>query len=444
MESALLFLGFFYLCIMLHLQIEQYIEKEKLFGLKDKVLIALSGGADSVALLRILVYLGYSCEAAHCNFHLRGEEADRDESFVRNLCAKFNVPCHVIHFQTREYAATHKISIEMAARELRYNWFEKLRQELKADVVAVAHHKDDSVETMLLNLLRGTGINGLTGIRPKKNDIVRPLLCVSRENIISYLDGLQQEYVTDSSNLQDEYLRNKIRLNLLPLMETINPSIKSTLFSTASHLSDTATIYNKVIEEGKKRVLTPEGISIEKLLEETSPRALLYEILYPLGFNPAQIEDVYLSLERQSGKKFVSDSWMVVRDRTHLLLKELNSLNSESKANQMPEILEECFPYSPDFIIPHDKRIACFDADKILSPVTLRKWKAGDRFVPFGMKGKKNVSDYLTDAKFSLIQKEQVYVACSGEQIIWLIGERTDNRFRIDESTKNVLLLRLL
>lgn len=429
---------------MLHLQIEQYIEKEKLFGLKDKVLIALSGGADSVALLRILVYLGYSCQAAHCNFHLRGEEADRDEGFVRNLCAKFNIPCHVIHFQTKEYAAMHKISIEMAARELRYNWFETLRQELKADVVAVAHHKDDSVETMLLNLLRGTGINGLTGIRPKNNNIVRPLLCISREDIISYLDGLQQEYVTDSSNLQDEYVRNKIRLNLLPLMETINPSIKSTLFSTASHLSDTAIIYNKVIDEGKERVLTPEGISIEKLLQEASPRALLYEILYPLGFNSAQIEDIYLSLERQSGKKFVSDSWMVVRDRTHLLIKELHSLSAENETEKMPDISEECFPYSPDFIIPRDKRIACFDADKVLSPVTLRKWKAGDRFVPFGMKGKKNVSDYLTDAKYSLIEKEQVYVACSGEQIIWLVGERTDNRFRIDENTKNVLLLRLI
>ena len=427
---------------MFHLQIAQYIEKEKLFGLKDKVLIALSGGADSVALLRVMVYLGYSCEAAHCNFRLRGEESDRDESFVRNLCNNLNIPLHVIHFDTNEYAAQHQVSIEMAARELRYDWFEKLRKELKADVVAVAHHRDDSVETLLLNLIRGTGINGLTGIHPKNNHIVRPLLTVSREDILAYLKEMKQEYVTDSTNLQDEYTRNKIRLNLLPMMETINPSIKSSLFSTASHLLDASVIYNKVIEEGKKRVITNEGISIEKLLTEPSPRALLFEILYPLGFNSAQADDIFLSLDRQSGRKFFSPAWMVVRDRAYLLIKRLTSQAVE--AEEKPVIEEERFPYTPDFVIPRDKKTACFDADKLSYPLTIRKWQAGDRFVPFGMKGKKNVSDYLTDVKYSILQKESMYVLCSGEQIVWLVGERTDNRFRIDKDTKNVLLLRLI
>ena len=295
---------------MLHIQIAQYIEKEKLFGLKDKILIALSGGADSVALLRILAYLGYSCEAAHCNFQLRGEESVRDELFVRELCEKSGVPLHVIHFETNEYAASNKVSIEMAARELRYNWFEELRKELGADVIAVAHHRDDSVETLLLNLIRGTGINGLTGIHPKNNHIVRPLLAVSREDILAYLSYLNQDYVTDSTNLQDEYTRNKIRLNILPMMEAINPSVKSSLFSTASHLQDASVIYNKEIEEGRRRVLSDEGIFIEKLLAEPSPRALLFEILYSLGFNSAQVDDIYLSLERQSGRKFFSSSHM--------------------------------------------------------------------------------------------------------------------------------------
>ena len=427
---------------MLHIQIAQYIEKEKLFGLKDKALIALSGGADSVALLRVMVYLGYSCEAAHCNFRLRGEESDRDESFVRNLCDNLNIPLHVIHFDTNEYAVQHQVSIEMAARELRYDWFEKLRKELKADVVAVAHHRDDSVETLLLNLIRGTGINGLTGIHPKNNHIVRPLLTVSREDILAYLKEMKQEYVTDSTNLQDEYTRNKIRLNLLPMMETINSSIKSSLFSTASHLLDASVIYNKVIEEGKKRVITNEGIFIEKLLTEPSPRALLFEILYPLGFNSAQADDIFLSLDRQSGRKFFSPAWMVVRDRAYLLIKRLTSQAVE--AEEKPVIEEERFPYTPDFVIPRDKKTACFDADKLYYPLTLRKWQAGDRFVPFGMKGKKNVSDYLTDVKYSILQKESMYVLCSGEQIVWLVGERTDNRFRIDKDTKNVLLLRLI
>ncbi len=431
-----------YLCNMFHLQIAQYIEKEKLFGLKDKVLIALSGGADSVALLRVMVYLGYTCEAAHCNFHLRGEESERDESFVRRLCKKMNVPLHVIHFDTSGYAAQHQVSIEMAARELRYDWFEKLRKEQNADVIAVAHHRDDSVETLLLNLIRGTGINGLTGIHPKNNHVVRPLLTVSREDILAYLKGMEQDYVTDSTNLQDEYTRNKIRLNLLPMMETINPSIKSSLFSTASHLLDASVIYNKVIEEGKERVLTEEGISIEKLLAEPSPRALLFEILYPLGFNSAQADDIFLSLDRQSGRRFFSSSWMVVRDRTHLLIKDVSLQAAETE--DKPVIKEERFPYTTEFVIPRDKKTACFDADKINNPFTLRKWKAGDKFVPFGMKGKKNVSDYLTDAKFSILEKENMYVLCSGEQIVWLVGERTDNRFRIDKDTKNVLLLRLI
>nr|WP_320037999.1 tRNA lysidine(34) synthetase TilS [uncultured Bacteroides sp.] len=429
---------------MFHLQIAQYIEKEKLFKLKDKILIALSGGADSVALLRVLIYLGYSCEAAHCNFHLRGEESDRDELFVRNLCKEQNIPLHVICFDTNGYAGKHQISIEMAARELRYNWFEELRKELNADVVAVAHHRDDSVETLLLNLIRGTGINGLTGIRPKNNHVVRPMLSVSREDILVYLQEIKQDYVTDSTNLQDDYTRNKIRLNILPMMETINPSVKASLFSTASHLSDASLIYNRVIEDGKSRVLSQEGISIEKLLAEPSPRSLLFEILFPLGFNSAQIDDMFLSLDRQSGKKFYSDSWVVVRDRTHLLMKELNGLPKDGQSVKgIPVIKEKRSPYTSSFVIPRDKKTACFDADKIADPLTLRKWQAGDRFVPFGMKGKKNVSDYLTDAKFSILQKENVYVLCSGDKIVWLVGERTDNRFRIDENTKNVLILRL-
>ncbi len=427
---------------MFHLDIARYIEKEKLFGLKDKILIALSGGADSVALFRVLVYQGYSCEVAHCNFQLRGEESERDEQFVRNLCEQFGVQSHVIRFDTKEYAAQHHVSIEMAARELRYHWFEELRKELKADVIAVAHHRDDSVETFLLNLIRGTGINGLNGIRPKNNRIVRPLLSVCREDILLYLKELKQDYVTDSTNLQDEYTRNKIRLNLIPMMAAINPSVKSSICLTAAHLSDASAIYNKVIEEGKKRVISEDGISIEKLQAEPSPRALLFEILYPLGFNPSQIDDVYRSLERQSGRKFFSNSWMIVRDRTYLLTKELTSESLETVSEE-PVITQERIPYTADFIIPRDKMTACFDADKIAYPLTLRKWQAGDRFVPFGMKGKKKVSDYLIDAKYSIFEKANKYVMCSGEQIVWLVGERIDNRFRIDEHTKNILLLRL-
>ena len=251
---------------MIQQRVTKYIEKEHLFSPDDKILIALSGGADSVALLYILHTAGYHCEAAHCNFHLRGKESDRDELFVRQLCERMEIHLHTIDFNTTQYATEKHISIEMAARELRYQWFEKIRKECQADVVAVAHHQDDSIETILLNLIRGTGITGLLGIRPRNGAIVRPLLCINREEIIRYLQNIGQDYVTDSTNLEDEYTRNKIRLNLLPLMQEINPSVKNTLIDTSNYLNDVATIYNKCIEETKKKVITAEGIRISDLV----------------------------------------------------------------------------------------------------------------------------------------------------------------------------------
>ncbi len=428
----------YYLCVMIDQSVAQYIEKEKLFTRKDKILAALSGGADSVALLRLLLSLGYDCEAAHCNFHLRCEESDRDERFVRELCLHLGVPLHVTHFDTTRYAEEKHISIEMAARELRYQWFAELKEKQQAAAIAVAHHRDDSVETLLLNLIRGTGINGLLGIRPKNGDIVRPLLCVSREEIINYLNEIRQEYVTDSTNLQDEYTRNKIRLNLLPLMEEINPSVKESIIATSNHLSEAAAIYNKGIDDGRRRVQTPEGIHISRLLAEPAPKALLFELLHPLGFNPAQTEDIFACLTGQPGKQFRSKEWRVIKDREMLLIsKERKEENTIFPFKLNIEDRE----YAPDFVIPRDKDKACFDADKLKGELTIRKWQQGDTFVPFGMKGRKRVSDYLTDRKKSLAEKEQQWVLCCGKEIAWLIGERTDNRFRIDETTRKVKII---
>ncbi|WP_458409889.1 tRNA lysidine(34) synthetase TilS [Bacteroides congonensis] len=422
---------------MIQQRIKQYIEKEDLFSSGSKILIALSGGADSVALLCILHAAGYPCEAAHCNFHLRGEESNRDEQFVRQLCKKYGIHLHTIDFDTTRYAAEKHISIEMAARELRYNWFEEIRNQCRADVVAVAHHQDDSVETILLNLIRGTGITGLLGIRPRNGVIVRPLLCINREEIMRYLQSIGQDYVTDSTNLEDEYTRNKIRLNLLPLMQTINPSVKNSLIETGNYLSDVATIYNRYIEEAKTRIATTEGIRICELVKEPAPEALLFEILHPLGFNSAQIKDIANSLHGQSGKQFSSKEWRVIKDREFLLLEKIQSEDKE----ELPfQIIKEEKEYTSDFQIPREKGIACFDADKLDGTISYRKWRTGDTFIPFGMKGKKKVSDYLTDRKFSISQKERQWVLCCGERIAWLIGERTDNRFRIDETTRRVVI----
>lgn len=424
---------------MIEKKIAQYIDNERLFPLNARIIVALSGGADSVALLRILHTLGYDCEAAHCNFHLRGAESDRDEMFVRKLCKTMRIPLHTIDFATEQYAIEKKISIEMAARELRYQWFAEIKEKTKADVIAVAHHQDDSVETVLLNLIRGTGINGLLGIRPKNGDIVRPLLCISRKEITDYLQNAGQEYMTDSTNLQDEYTRNKIRLNLLPLMQEINPLVKEHIIDTSNYLNDVNRIYNKGIEEGKQRVIEKGNIRIVPLLKEPSPRALLFEILYPLGFNAAQTKNILAMLEGQTGKQFISkDGWRVVKDRELLLI-------DKKEKQEIPPfcLIKEEKEYTKDFIIPREKHIACFDTDKLIGELNLRKWQTGDIFIPFGMKGKKKVSDYLTDRKFSIIQKENQWVLCCGDKIIWIVGERTDNRFRIDEKTKKVTVFKM-
>lgn len=425
-----------YLCGMYEHKITEYINHLRLFSVEDKVLVALSGGADSVALLRLLLSAGYSCEAAHCNFRLRGKESDRDEEFVRRLCREQQVELHVTHFDTEKIAEERHISIEMAARELRYDWFEELRKERRTAVTAVAHHRDDSVETILLNLIRGTGINGLLGIRPKNGFIVRPLLCMDRAEVVDYLKSIGQEYVTDSTNLQDDYTRNKIRLNLLPAMQEINPSVKESILATAEHLADAAAIYKKGIEEGKLRVSVPQGIRIEALKREPAPETLLFEILHPLGFNAARVKDIYRAIDGQPGKVFTANGYRVLKDRDLLWMEE-------SKELTPPRLQMEELPYTPDFIIPRDKDTACLDADKLRAPLTLRLWRQGDSFVPFGMKGTKKVSDYLTDRKFSRLRKERQWVLCCGEDIAWLVGERTDNRFRVEEETKRVVVIRV-
>ena len=432
-----------YLCVMLKHDVQKFIEEKKLFNLQDKILVALSGGADSVALLRVLLSLGYTCECAHCNFHLRGLESDRDEAFVRQLCEKQGIPLHVTHFDTSAYAKEHHISIEMAARELRYEWFEHIRKEIGASAIAVAHHRDDSVETFLLNLMRGAGINGLKGIPVKNGLIVRPLLSVSREDILDYLQAIHQDFVTDSTNLEDEYIRNKIRLNILPVMKEVNPSIMETIQETTFRFSEISNIYRQDRTEAITRKVISTSpdmfrISLADVLEDLAPLSLLHEVLFPKGFNASQIQDIYRSLSSsQSGKLFFSTEWEVLRDREYIWIKK------KAPAQSIPEIKMDEVNRTPSFVIPRDKHIACLDADKIKQPLTIRKWERGDKFVPLGMNGKKNVSDYLTDKKYSLFQKENQYVVCCGDDIVWLVNERTDHRYRITESTQRIMLIQI-
>ena len=423
---------------MFYRKVVRYIHEKELLADGDKIVVALSGGADSVALLHVLLQGGYACIAVHCNFHLRGKESDRDEAFVRALCMKWNVPLLLKDFDTEGYAEKRRISIEMAARELRYAWFEEVRRQEYAQAIGVAHHRDDSVETFLLNLVRGTGIQGLKGIAPKNGTIVRPLLNVSKNEILAYLASLGQDYVTDSTNLKDEFTRNKLRLNVLPLLRELNPSVDETIAETARRLSEVDMIYRVAIMEACKRVKTDEWhIDITRLCNEVAPQAVLFELLYPLGFNAAQLHDIFRSLGSESGKMFYSSGYAVLRDRNSLIIKK----REEERRDWV--LRQEIKEVKAGFQVPYDAYIACLDASKVTGPLTLRKWQAGDKFIPFGMRGFKKVRDYLRDRKFSRFDKENQYVVCSGEDIVWLVNERTDNRFRVTENTRKVILLRV-
>ena len=338
-----------YFCSMFTRQIAKFIASERLLSHDARVLVALSGGADSVALFCVLKQLGYALSAVHCNFHLRGAESDRDETFVRDLCRKEHVPLEVVHFDTIAYAARHKMSIEMAARELRYEAFETLRREQGAEAIAVAHHRDDSVETLLLNLIRGTGINGLKGIRPRNGYVIRPLLAVSRQDITDYLERIGQAYVTDSTNLHDDYTRNKVRLNILPLMEQINPSVKDSLTETAARLNEVAILYNKVMKAETQCISThlPDGtlhIDQTKWQASDTPKSLLYELLSPYGFRPAQIDDICLSARHTPGRRFRSATHEVLSDRVNAsTLKEPEEIKLAMQVVVLRDKLEPYF-----------------------------------------------------------------------------------------------------
>ena len=415
-----------------------YIEKHKLLAEGNTpVLVGLSGGADSVALLGVLVKLRYNCIALHCNFHLRGEEADRDENFAREFATSLGVSFYKTDFDTTTYAKEHQLSIEMAARELRYAYFETMCERLKGQAIAVAHHQDDSVETVLLNLIRGTGIRGLSGINPRNGKIVRPLLCVSREEILAWLAEQRYTFITDSSNLSDIYKRNFIRLRVLPLLEKLNPSVKKAIARSAEHVSEAKNIYTYVLDQAKKEIVNPEGnLSITALSSFPAQQTILYELLKEYGFTRLVVEDIFAALHKEPGKTFYSPTHRLVKDRDTLLIVPL--LKEQEEPIHLTFTMKT---FSSDFQIEKDKHIAYFDHDQLQYPLSLRRWKEGDWFIPFGMKGRKKLSDYFSDHKFSKIQKEQAWLLCSGDAIIWIVGERADDRYRIKKSTKNVLIV---
>ena len=422
-------------------RIIKFIERHNLIQPGEKIITTLSGGADSVALMLILRDLRLDIEAAHCNFHLRGEESKRDEEFVTNLCHANNIKLHTTHFDTYAYAARNAISIEMAARELRYNWFEKLRRDIGADKIAVAHHRDDSVETLLLNLCRGTGIDGLRGIRPISGHIIRPLLEVSRKDIEQYLKKSNQTYVTDSTNLENEFKRNKLRLDIIPMLKQLNPSVSRSIYETAQRLAGVAEIYHEAAERAALGISSEADgilkINISGLMNTTAPETILYEILSRHSFTPSTIDDIYHAATGQPGKIFYGGENTALIDREEIIVADKKKLEP-----QKPELERKIIENTDEFKIQPDRSILYADADKINGALSLRPWQEGDRFTPFGMKGSKLVSDYLTDRKYSMFAKAGQYVLLEGDNILWLVGERADERYRIDKHTKRILIVR--
>ena len=437
---------------MNHLKFKNFLREQcNVITNNTTILVALSGGADSMVLLHLLLKSGYNCIAAHCNFSLRGIESDEDEQFVRKTCEQWNIECFTKKFDTYIYAKENKISIEMAARDLRYEWFYELADKLNIDFIATGHHGDDSVETFLLNLVRGTGLRGLTGISPQKDKLIRPLLFATSDEIKAYCAENKITYRTDSTNDDTKFVRNKIRHKLIPLFKEINPSFFRTMHNNMEYLKEVSYLYENEIEKVKKKIVSEDGdmllISKQKLQDYSLKNSFLFELLREKGFSGTMIDNIIDSMEKISGKQFTTETCRLIVDRDNLILTTLKKsdsktyyIESDNSLIDTPIQLKlKIFERTTDFIISKDPKIACFDADLLKFPLTIRHPQAGDRFKPLGMNSFKKLSDFFIDKKFSTLEKEQSWLLLNNSEIVWIIGKRIDNRYKIRKNTNRIL-----
>lgn len=432
----------------------RYIHRHMPAVANGKILAAVSGGADSVALLRVLAALGCNCIAAHCNFHLRGDEADRDEAFVRKLCHDLDIELRCTDFDVEAYKKSYGVSTEMACRELRYDWFERQRAALGCSVIAVAHHRDDNIETFFLNLVRGSGITGLAGIKPCNGKIVRPLLGSSRDEIINYLKTLGQDYVTDSTNLENDYARNKIRNVMLPEISRLFPSAMAGIELTLDNLQGDYAVWSGAVEAFKRDAVEACGhgqikIDRRKLAASADPATLLNALLSRYGFNGEQTKAI--ASASRVGAVFESKEYVAEVGRNDISVfspgsfnnAETYALSDAGRIEKEKGILIEIVDNSPEFEFDRSRKTAYFDADATGDRLTVRHWRQGDRFRPFGMKGTKKLSDYFNDRKFSLMQKLSTPIVEMQGRIVWIAGERAADDFRVTPSSRRILTMRV-
>ncbi len=424
---------------------KQHLEQHFSFLKKKKLLIALSGGIDSVVLTHLLHDLGYTIAVAHCNFHLRGKEANEDQAFCQNLAAQLHIPFHTVDFDTKKYIEDQKVSIQMGARALRYEWFEKIRQENQYDFLLTAHHAQDNVETFFINLLRGTGLKGLTGIPEKQDYKIRPLLPFSKKAIQEYAEKQKIEWREDDSNSEEKYVRNQIRLQILPKLEEISPQFLEQFQKTTQYLKDYEELIDSVLQEKLEKIRKEKGeevlFDIPQLLKLIPLETHLHLIFSPYGFT--EIKDVVNVIKGESGKQLYSDQYRLVKSRDTLfllkkespfLLEEYSIVEEDLLKNEL--VLENYVRPQPFY---RQKQVE-IDREKLIFPLKLRKKKSGDLFYPKGMKGKKKVSKFFKDEKLSIHQKEHVWILENGNKaVIWIVGLRLDDRFKTEEKTQKII-----
>lgn len=433
-----------------------YVKDQSLFSHDDKILLTVSGGIDSVAMLHCfkeaaIVDFG----VAHCNFGLRGSESDEDELFVQKLAKRAKVSFHTHSFDTEAFAVQEKISIQMAARQLRYSWFQNLIDTYGYNYIATAHHRNDSIETVFFNLIKGTGIAGLHGISPKSGKIVRPILFADKEMIMDFVAQKQLSWREDSSNESIKYARNAIRHDVIPIFKKINPDLENTFQQTMERLREVEAVFNKKVATLKEEVLLRREndiyLSLDKLKNEEVGTAVFWELIKEFGFNYAQSKEVFLRMFEGPGKVFDSATYRLNVDREYLIISsKLNTEFFPSTINEDQEYYEGSelkltfsTTSAEQYKITSNKRLAALDFELLKFPLEIRRWRHGDVFFPLGMKKKKKISDFMIDEKIPLNLKERVFVLTSNNKIVWIVGYRIDDRYKITENTKTVFRVQM-